>query len=206
MYKKHNPMVRAYAFKSPANLDRVLAFVSSSIRERTDRLPMYMTEYRQVGTKSSWMWGNKHSTIKYIKKHRKMLHTNMVRIIKAKKKDMALDLIMLFLEIPGFGLPKAGFCVQLVAGKAGCLDVHNIRKYLPDEDARKGTPSWLQTSGNSIKTKRKKAVVYLDLCDKIGGARFLWNEWCDHISSEPWAKYVFPTGFDVSEVHTCIWK
>tara|TARA_R100001530_G_scaffold68397_1_gene48665 strand:- start:961 stop:1458 length:498 start_codon:yes stop_codon:yes gene_type:complete len=165
-----------------------------------------MTEYRQVGAKSSWIWGNKHSTIAYIKKNRKMLHTNMVRIIKAKKKDMALDLIMLFLEIPGFGLPKAGFCVQLVAGKAGCLDVHNIRKYLPNEDARKGTPSWLQTSGNSIKTKRKKAIMYLELCDAIGGARFLWNQWCDHISSEPWAKYVFPTGYDVSEVHTCIWN
>ena len=118
MYNKHNPMVRDYAFKSPANMERVLAFVSSSIRERTDRLPKYMTEYRQVGAKSSWIWGNKHNTIAYIKKHRKMLYTNMVRIIKAKKKDMALDLIMLFLEIPGFGLPKAGFCVQLVAGNA----------------------------------------------------------------------------------------
>jgi len=77
---------------------------------------------------------------------------------------------------------------------------------LPDEDSRKGTPSWLQTSGNSIATKRKKAIVYLDLCQKIGGARFLWNEWCNHISSEPWAKYTFPTGYDVSEVHTCIWR
>ena len=199
-------MVREYAMKSPANLERVIAFVSSSIRERTDRLPKYMTEYRQVGAKSSWIWGNKHATIGYTKKHRKMLHTNMMRIIKAKKKDMALDLIMLFLEIPGFGLPKAGFCVQLVAGKAGCLDVHNIRKYLPDEDARKGTPSWLQTSGNSIDSKRKKAIKYLNLCDDIGGARFLWNQWCNHIASEPWAKYVFPTGNDVSEVHTCIWK
>jgi hypothetical protein len=206
MYHKHNPMVRDYAFKSPANMERVLAFVSSSIRERTDRLPQYMIEYRQVGAKSSWIWGNKHSTIAYIKKHRKMLHTNMVQIIKAKKKDMALDLIMLFLKIPGFGLPKAGFCVQLVAGKAGCLDVHNIRKYLPDEDARKGTPSWLQTSGNSIATKKKKAIIYLALCDDIGGARFLWNEWCNHISSEPWAKHFFPTGYDVSAVHTCIWK
>ena len=199
-------MVREYAMKSPANLERVIAFVSSSIRERTDRLPKYMTEYRQVGAKSSWIWGNKHATIAYTKKHRKMLHTNMMRIIKAKKKDMALDLIMLFLEIPGFGLPKAGFCVQLVAGKAGCLDVHNIRKYLPEEDARKGTPSWLQTSGNSIDTKRKKAIKYLNLCNDIGGARFLWNQWCNHIASEPWAKYVFPTGNDVSEVHTCIWK
>ena len=206
MYHKHNPMVREYAMKSPANLERVIAFVSSSIRERTDRLPKYMTEYRQVGAKSSWIWGNKHATIGYTKKHRKMLYTNMMRIIKAKKKDMALDLIMLFLEIPGFGLPKAGFCVQLVAGKAGCLDVHNIRKYLPDEDARKGTPSWLQTSGNSIDTKRKKAIKYLNLCNDIGGARFLWNQWCNHIASEPWAKYVFPTGNDVSEVHTCIWK
>ena len=77
MYNKHNPMVRAYAYHSPANMERVLAFVSSSIRERTDRLPQYMTEYRTSGAKSSWIWGNKHSTIAYIKKHRKLLHTNL---------------------------------------------------------------------------------------------------------------------------------
>ena len=206
MYKNHNKLVRDYAFKSSANLERVLAFVSCSIRERTDRLPSYMSEYRKIGKKSSWIWGNKHSTISYIKKNRTFLHKSMVKIIKAKKKDMALDLILLFLDIPGFGLPKAGFCVQLVAGKAGCLDVHNIRKYLPEEDPRKGTPSWLQTSGNSPETKRRKAIVYLDLCQKIGGTRFLWNEWCNHIATQTWAKFTFPTGFDVSAVHTCIWK
>ena len=72
MYNVHNPMVRDYAFKSPANMERVLAFVSSSIRERTDRLPRYMSEYRKSGAKSSWIWGNKHATIAYIKKNRKM--------------------------------------------------------------------------------------------------------------------------------------
>jgi hypothetical protein len=206
MYNNHNKLVREYAYLSPSNLERVLAFVSSSIRERTDRLPSYMSEFRHVGAKSSWIWGNKHKTIDYVHKNRKSIHTRMVSIMRAKKGSMALDLILLFLEIPGFGLPKAGFCVQLVAGKAGCLDVHNIKKYLPNEDSRKGTPSWLQTSGNSDATKRKKAIVYLKLCDDIGGAKFLWDEWCDHIATQPWAKFCFPTGYDVSAVHTCIWS
>ena len=203
MYNKHNPLVRIYAKQSPENLERVIAFVSSSIRERTDRLPRYMTEYRKRGKKSSWIWGNKKDTIAYIKKNRKVLYADMIKIMKAKKITMAHDLIMLFLQVPGLGLPKAGFVVQLVAGKAGCLDVHNIRKYLPEEDSRKGTPAWLQTSGNSIETKRKKATRYLNLCGTIGGSRFMWNNWCTKIS-DTYPDH-FKTPNDVSELHMCIW-
>ena len=110
---------------------------------------------------------------------------------------------MLFLEVPGLGLPKAGFVVQLVAGKSGCMDVHNLRRYCPNEDASKGTPSWLQTSGNSDKTKRIKAGAYLELVDDNGGTRKMWNGWCTHLSML--YPHHFKTPDDVSALHMCIW-
>ena len=204
MYQLHNPMVRKFSHRSARNLELTIAFVFASIRVQTSRLPDLMAEYRKKGLKSSWIWGNKITGLAYTRKHRNRLFIRMMRILKAKKKDCDLELLMLFLEIPGLGLPKAGFVVQLVAGKAGCMDVHNLRKHLPEIDASRGTPNYFQTSGNSDATKLRKAIEYLDLTKSLGGPKVMWNEWCTDRSSD--YPVHFPTPFDVSAVHMCIWK
>ena len=204
MYQLHNPMVRKFSHRSARNLELTIAFVFASIRVQTSRLPDLMAEYRKKGLKSSWIWGNKITGLAYTRKHRNRLFIRMMRILKAKKKDCDLELLMLFLEIPGLGLPKAGFVVQLVAGKAGCMDVHNLRKHLPEIDASRGTPNYFQTSGNSDATKLRKAIEYLDLTKSLGGPKIMWNEWCTDRSSD--YPVHFPTPFDVSAVHMCIWK
>jgi len=204
MYYLHNKKVRRFAQLCPKNLEWVLAFVFSTIRVQTSMLPRYMKEYRKRGLNSSWIWGNKIAGLAYVRKNRQDLYNRMMQIIRSNKKDMELDLILLFLEVPGLGLPKAGFSCQLVAGKVGCMDVHNIRKFLPDVDASIGTPTYFQTSGNSDVIKRKKAINYIELCKEIGGCKFLWNTWCTDRSVD-YPKH-FPTPFDVSAVHECIWK
>jgi hypothetical protein len=205
MYSTHNPEVRKYAQSGEKELEQTIAFVFASIRVQTSMLPKMMKEFRKRGTKSSWIWGNKRTGIQYVRKNRRDLYTRMMRIIRSKKSSISQDLIMLFLEVPGLGLPKAGFVCQLVAGKAGCLDVHNFRKYLPEVDASKGTPSYLQTSGNSLATKEKKAHVYLDIIEKkCGGTRKVWDNWCAHMSML--YPHHFPTPWHVSNVHKCIWE
>ena len=204
MYDLHNPLVRGFSHKSAKNLELVIAFVFASIRVQTSRLPELMAEYRKKGLKSSWIWGNKIKGLKYVRKHRQDLFMRMLKILKAKKKDCDLELLMLFLEIPGLGLPKAGFVVQLVAGKAGCMDVQNFRKHLPEVDASRGTPNYFQTSGNSYATKLNKAIEYLNLTKLLGGAKVMWNEWCTDRSAD--YPVHFPTPFYVSAVHLCIWK
>ena len=203
MYKTHNPMVRIYAQQNAKNLERVIAFVFASIRVQTSLLPRMMKEFRKRGINSSWIWGNKRTGIDYVRKHRQDLYDRMMSILRAKKADCALELMMLFLEVPGLGLPKAGFVVQLVAGKSGCMDVHNLRKYLPNVDASKGTPNWLQTSGNSQKTKRIKANAYLELVEDSGGTGKMWNGWCTHL--QMLYPHHFKTPNDVSALHMCIW-
>ena len=204
MYNTHNPLVRAFAQQNAKNLELVIAFVFASIRVQTSMLPRMMKEFRKRGVKSSWIWGNKRTGIDYVRKHRQDLFDRMTSILRAKKATCAHDLMMLFLEVPGLGLPKSGFVVQLVSGKSGCMDVHNFRKYLPEVDASKGTPNWLQTSGNSDKTKRIKASAYLDLIESNGGSPKMWNNWCTHL--QVLYPHHFKTPDDVSALHMCIWK
>ncbi len=203
MYNTHNPMVRTYAQQNAKHLEQVIAFVFASIRVQTSRLPRMMKEFRRRGVKSSWIWGNKRTGIDYVRKHRQDLFDRMTSIIRARKASCAHDLMMLFLEVPGLGLPKAGFVVQLVSGKSGCMDVHNFRKYLPDVDASKGTPNLFQTSGNSLKTKSIKASAYLELIESNGGSKKMWNNWCTHVSML--YPHHFKTPDDVSALHMCIW-
>ena len=202
-YLKHNKYVRKFGQTSPKNLEKVIAFVFASIRVQTFLLPKYMKEWRKKGLKSSWIWGNKRTGLHYVRKHRDDLHKRAMAIIKAKKKNMAEDLIMLFLEVPGLGIPKSAFVVQLLTGSTGCLDVHNIRKYLPDIDASKGTPSILQTSGNTLPVKRRKVKEYQEIVANTGGSMVWWINWCNHIGVlQP--KY-FTGGREVSKLHVdCI--
>ena len=76
--------------------------------------------------------------------------------------------------------------------------------HLPEVDASKGTPNWLQTSGNSDKTKRIKAQAYLDLIKANGGSKTMWNNWCTHVSML--YPHHFPRAWHVSKLHECIWQ
>ena len=202
-YLKHNRYCRNFGQASPKQMEQVIAFVFASIRVQTFLLPKYMKEWRKRGLKSSWIWGNKRTGLTYVRKHRDDLHKRAMAIIKAKKKNMAEDLIMLFLEVPGLGIPKSAFVVQLLTGSTGCLDVHNIRKYMPGVDASKGTPSILQTSGNTIPVKRRKVQAYQKIVSDTCGSMVWWINWCNHIGILQ-AKY-FNGGHEVSQLHVeCI--
>ena len=198
-YLLHNGYTRAFGQTSAKHLEQLIAFVFASIRVQTFLLPKFMKEWRKRGLKSSWMWGNKRTGLTYVRKHRDDLYARAMSIIKAKKADADHDLIMLFLEVPGLGIPKSAFVVQLLTGKAGCMDVHNIKRYMPEVDASKGTPGFLQTSGNNLDTKSRKVYQYLDIVDEAGGSVNMWINWCNLIGLKQDCH--FTGGADVSALH-----
>ena len=204
MFVRDNPICRARALESPQGLEQNYALVSGSIRKQTSLLCDVMDDYRANGLLGAkeFQWGNKKKGAKYVTTHLQEWYDGTMKIIKSKKKGSELDMILHWLQVPGLGLPKAGFMVQLTMGRAGCMDVHNLRKYLPDEDASKGTPSRWQTSGQSAETKRRKAIDYLDTCKKVGGCKFLWDTWCTE-RAEEYPDH-FEDGDHVSKLHP-IW-
>lgn len=116
------------------------------------------------------------------------------------KNDMA-SLLSLLGSLPGMKPVKAGFVIQLIYGKLGCLDTHNIDMYQQiahrlgqnkiaaalDEKAVK---KWSPTESGKVNPEAIKA--YLDLLKMIEDAwgistGELWDLWVDLVA-QLWGK------------------
>jgi hypothetical protein len=107
-------------------------------------------------------------------------------------------LIRAVVEMPGFGITKAAFVAQLVLPDAGvgCLDRHHLRRLGLKENLFAYTPV-----GAEFLTSR--IAAYLQLCQVLGGAAVLWDDWCHYLSLL--RPKVFPTADSVSKLHVqCI--
>lgn len=107
-----------------------------------------------------------------------------------------VDAMRVLVELPGIGIVKAGFILQMLGYPIGCLDVHNLRLagLAPKVFAR------IPASAEGL---THKIHVYRDVCHTLGGAERLWDDWCTLIS----LKYPrwFPTAEHVSSYHVaCI--
>jgi len=107
--------------------------------------------------------------------------------------ETRVDVIALFVEVPGLDTIKAGFVAQLLGYDVGCMDTHNLKRF--QLTAQAFTTSGLRT----VEKRREKIAHYCDVCDRVGGAVYLWASWCELIA----AKYPqhFCDGADASRRH-----
>lgn len=98
----------------------------------------------------------------------------------------AIDFWHLLLDtVPGLGMVKAAFAVQMLYNELGCLDTHNLREQGINRNAVSG------------KTANKRAG-YLNL-QSVKSSQEWWDEWCDFVA----ARYPgqFDSGDYVSRLH-----
>lgn len=111
------------------------------------------------------------------------------------KGDMA-GLLSLLGQYPGMKPVKAGFVVQMLYGKVGCLDTHNIDMYralaqkmgykkIASALTNKEVTKW--SKGKSGEVNPKIVQAYLDLLkrmeDDMGvGTQELWDLWVDIVA------------------------
>lgn len=98
----------------------------------------------------------------------------------------ALDFWNLLLDtVPGLGLVKAAFAVQMLYNELGCIDTHNLRELGLDRNAVSG------------KTRNKRDG-YLNI-QAVKTSEEWWNSWCNIMAS----KYPgqFDSGDYVSRLH-----
>jgi len=95
-------------------------------------------------------------------------------------------------DVPGLGMVKAGFVMQMMFGRVGCIDVHNLRRL----DI---APSVL-TMSKKVKpdTRKKKIEAYIDACKKRR-CSWLWDSWCNLIAKKDPKRWT--DGEHVSMVH-----
>ena len=194
MYNIHAVNIQQYAKASSDNLADIILMVVLSIQQDWRSVGGQLNDVKIVGGESRFLWGNKRNTYKYLARRKDFLFSQFLAVLNSKKADdeKALSFMKIFLQVPGLGLVKAGFCCQLAAGLVGCIDLHNIRLYGIDEKHLK----------ISMKVKNKDLIKnkinnYVTICHNIGTEK-LWDSWCNHLATKHKS---WRDGFHVSEVH-----
>lgn len=131
-------------------------------------------KYSKLGaTISGW----KFDTIMYIWNNREQLYQD---IKQAADSGDDMKLLASLVKIPGAGPVKAGFMAQLIFGRTGCLDTHNIDIYgkvFPDLQAQLNPADWDRTEDGI-----KRYIAALDQLKQRGiGTKELWDVWVDFV-------------------------
>ena len=194
MYSVHAKNIQEYSRQSPENLNAVVLMVVLSIQQNWISVGDQLADVKKNGADSRFLWGNKAKAYKYMESRKHFLFSQYLAVLNSKKTDAekAHSLMKIFLNIPGLGLVKAGFCCQLTAGLVGCIDLHNIRLYGIDESHLKV----------SMKVKNKEIIKnkitnYVNICHAIGTEK-LWDNWCNYLSTK---NKRWRDGYHVSKVH-----
>ena len=178
----------AYAQRDADALNRSALFVLATIQQLLETVPVALTDMVERGVLSRFAWGHKAKGVEYLAAH----NAEFYRAAIAARDD-PVELLHVFLHVPGFALVKAGFLCQIFAGSVGCIDLHNVKIYgVSIGDVRYRLEC-------KPATLAKKRVQYVALCESLGGAAPLWSRWCDYVATlrpKNWAD-----GAEVSKFH-----
>lgn len=197
MYKRDATKVQAFAQASPYKMGLVITMVSLSIQQNWSSVGTQMVSVIMQGARSKYLWGSKAKLYAYLMDNMEQVYADVMAVIDSDEldDDKAEALMQIFLRIDGLGLPKAGFCCQLIAGLVGCMDVHNIRRL--GLDPKTLTLSKNPKGDKARATNLRKLRDYIRVCHEYGTEE-LWDDWCGHLasSSKSW-----DNASHVSEVH-----
>ena len=188
MFDRDQLEIERWAAHSPVGTEEVGVFVLLSIRSQFSGLGRQLERVRTGDTAPLWGW--KLAGARYLHDRRAYLHRRVreCRLGKIWVEDLMRD----YLSVPGLGLVKAGFAVQLLTGEVGCLDMHNVERLgLHGRDftipTRKNPDAQLRVIDACI-------ADYMQLCEDCGGAATLWNSWC------AWVAETYRTYEDADDV------
>jgi hypothetical protein len=187
MYAKHCLAQIAPAMKLDAAIfERGVLFAVLSIRQTIRNVPAQLEDVTE-GRDYDWLFGHKMSAYQYLSVHRDKLHRD---VIAAKTNGERIDILT---RIPGLGIVKAAFILQLMGYDVACLDSRNIKRegrnpraFRADGEARKTGKAWA-----------RKIARYV--AETEGRAQEYWDHWCADVAQ---AYDMTPT--EVSELHLCI--
>jgi hypothetical protein len=177
MYKRDQAEIEAWARLDARNTLDVGTFVLLTIRQQFGGIGRMLQRVRAGDVAP--LWGFKLKGFEYLVKHAEYLHKRAEDCREGR--IYVNDLMRDYLAVPGLGLVKAGFVVQLLVGEAGCMDMHNL--------ARLG----MQAAEFDIPKRRDPAEQlamideaiehYLWVCEEFGGSEALWDGWCEFVAA-----------------------
>lgn len=192
MYARHNPII-AKAMRSDAdNFARGCYFAIGSIRQKIFNVPVMVDSYEIEGPASEYAWGHKRDAVAFVSTHARSLQAGLLTLDGSNRADCAIGLAALQ-AIPGIGLVKGAFILQLMGFDIGCYDSRNIARL--GLNANKLRPA----KHLSEQARMKRLHRYVDLAH--GKSAQLWDEWCVDVGNA----YGFKPR-EISAMHLCIAK
>lgn len=172
------------AQNSPKGAAALAQFASLTIRTQFETVPRQVADILNNGLNSKYIWGFKNQCFDWLNVNATNLQANALEAM-----HNPVDLVDVFMDVPGLGLAKAGFCAQLFANQVGCLDYLNLKLY--------GMTEIVCPKGLTSKTRRIKIAQYVEQCAACGTSPELWANWCNEIGK----RKSWPNGNAVSRVH-----
>lgn len=196
MFANHQPLISESALASPEGLERVVQFVSLTIQQPIETVPAMLSDILDgIPDAERYLFGSKRLTWAWLAENREQLYSDVWRVLEGQ--DNAEDaLVHLFAQIPGIGVVKSGFCVQLSCGLSGCLDTHNLARYGINPNTYRA--SRYQKASAALKSRIVSA--YNEHCALLGGTARLWDTWCEYVSENRGGKL---SAMQISELHLC---
>lgn len=177
MYATEVPKITTHAMRSPQGLLDVIEFVLCTIQQPLQQVLAQRLDIAETGNDSRFLFGSKRAGRVWAEANIGYLHRTTKDILaRPDSADRKADLIQHFMQVPGLGMVKAAFVVQLIGGGTACLDTHNLKRLGMAESAVKVSPKL------KPETARAKVLAYVQLCDKTGGAEYWWNTWCEYVA------------------------
>jgi len=213
-YEKEISVIQKYAMSNPANFAQVMLFsplsANVSFAKHWDNFPVVMTILRhffpngvpkiedlkkviaafneKYSTVAATVSGWKYDTILHVWNNKENLWQS---VRKAATTGDDVDLLSALIQIPGVAPVKAGFMAQLIFGRSGCLDTHNIDIYSkawPDLAKDLNAADWGKSGakGGEINKKTleglKKYTATIEKFKQRGiGTKELWDVWVDFV-------------------------
>jgi hypothetical protein len=197
MFDTHCKAVQIYSQRNANNMADTVLMVVLSIQQNWLGVGEQLADVRTNKLDSRFLWGNKRKTYEYLMSNKHKMFAQVQAVLNSNKSydDKAYSLMKIFLRVDGLGLPKAGFCCQLVAGMVGCMDIHNIRIYGLDSKEFKLNPS--PKTDKAVQANIERILRYIKLCHAYG-CEHLWNSWCENLATK---SPKWQDANHVSEVH-----
>lgn len=177
MFADHQPQISLFARLSADNLRRVVTFAVCTIRmpllDAAKDTPLAID-----GRGCRSIFGNKHNALAWLRDNADDLYDELEYLWHECASDDAM--LRTVMRVPGIGLAKAGFVLQMAYGISGCLDTHNL--------ARFGIPPRRYASGQKA-VDRRRIAEYNDVCQRLGGTAHLWDSWCEYLAETQLGRY-----------------
>ena len=132
--------------------------------------------------------GWKTKAVQHIWENRAAIYSEVIKILNGKEGgEVGYELFKFLLtKLSGFELAKAGFAIQLILGRSGCIDSVNQKIYTNFPKELINPKTGRLERANVKKYMEQRYQLYNQYIESLSdnGSRFLWDKWTDVISAK----------------------